>query len=127
MSEPVSTADPGDFGSSGDGGYDAPGTAYIDTPTESGSAAPQPSETSEAEGAYWRENLRLLVSLMAIWFAVSFGAGILFRDALDQFSLGGYPLGFWFAQQGSVYVFIVLIVVYVLRMKAIERKYDLDD
>ena len=84
-------------------------------------------QTSEAEGAYWRDNIRLLVSLMAIWFACSFGAGILFRDFLDQFMLGGYPLGFWFAQQGSIYIFIAFIVFYVVRMKALERKYDLDD
>jgi putative solute:sodium symporter small subunit len=84
-------------------------------------------ETSEAEGAYWRDNIRLLLSLMAIWFACSFGAGILFRDFFDQFMLGGYPLGFWFAQQGSIYIFIALIVIYVVRMKTLERKYDLDD
>lgn len=103
--------------------------------TESGDfddakAGAQPEETAStnaAEGAYWRENLRLLVTLMAIWFAVSFGAGILIRDWLDQFMLGGYPLGFWFAQQGSIYVFIALIFFYVFRMKKIERKYDLDD
>ncbi|NBC88719.1 MAG: DUF4212 domain-containing protein [Alphaproteobacteria bacterium] len=87
----------------------------------------QPTGTSAAAGAYWRENVRLLVTLMAIWFACSFGAGILFRDFLDRFMLGGYPLGFWFAQQGSIYVFIALIFVYVVRMKRIERKYDLDD
>ncbi|MEM6907864.1 MAG: DUF4212 domain-containing protein [Pseudomonadota bacterium] len=85
------------------------------------------SKTSAVEGAYWRENVRLLVTLMSIWFVCSFGAGILFRDVLDQFSLGGYPLGFWFAQQGSIYIFIALIFFYVVRMKQIERKYDLDD
>ncbi len=83
--------------------------------------------TDTAEGAYWRENIRLLAVLMTIWFACSFGAGILFRDFLDQFSLGGYPLGFWFAQQGSIYIFIALIFYYVVKMKKIERKYDLDD
>jgi len=86
-----------------------------------------PAQTNASENAYWRENIRLLVALMSIWFACSFGAGILFRDWLDQFMLGGYPLGFWFAQQGSIYVFIALIFVYVIRMKRIERKYDLDD
>ena len=84
-------------------------------------------ETSAAEGAYWRDNIRLLVSLMAIWFACSFGAGILFRDWLDQFYLGGYPLGFWFAQQGSIYVFIALIFYYSWKVHRIEQKYDLDD
>lgn len=84
-------------------------------------------ETNASENAYWHENIRLLIVLMSIWFACSFGAGILFRDFLDQFSLGGYPLGFWFAQQGSIFIFIALIVTYVFRMKQIERKYDLDD
>jgi putative solute:sodium symporter small subunit len=84
-------------------------------------------ETSANEGAYWRENVRLLITLMAIWFVSSFGAGILFRDFLDQFIIGGYPLGFWFAQQGSIYIFIVLIFYYVIKMKKIERKHDLDD
>jgi len=79
------------------------------------------------EQAYWSENLRLLGSLMVIWFAVSFGAGILFRDFLDQYSIGGYPLGFWFAQQGSIYVFVVLIFYYTFRMRQIERNHDLDD
>lgn len=91
---------------------------------------PEPAtgeETALNEDAYWHENLRLLAGLLAIWFAASFGAGILFRDFLDQFRIGGYPLGFWFAQQGAIYVFIALIFIYVVRMKAIERKYDLDD
>ena len=88
---------------------------------------PQVDETTAAEGAFWRENLRLLIGLMAIWFAVSFGAGVLFRDWLDQFYLGGYPLGFWFAQQGSIYVFIALIFYYSWKVHRIEQKYDLDD
>jgi len=87
----------------------------------------EPEAENANEAAYWRENVRLLITLMVIWFVVSFGAGILFRDFLDQFMLGGYPLGFWFAQQGSIYVFIGLIFYYVVKMKKIERKYDLDD
>ena len=93
----------------------------------SANQANEKEETASNEGAYWRENIRLLSSLMAIWFIASFGCGILFRDWLDQFSLGGYPLGFWFAQQGSIYIFIALIAFYVARMKQIDRKYDLDD
>ncbi len=76
---------------------------------------------------YWRDNIRLLSLLMSIWFFVSFGAGILFRPFLDQFSIGGFPLGFWFAQQGSIYVFVGLIFYYSWKMKQIEKKYDLDD
>ncbi|MEO9599640.1 DUF4212 domain-containing protein [Parasphingorhabdus sp.] len=90
-------------------------------------APEQDAKTSDAEKAYWSANIRLLWTLMSIWFVVSFGAGILFRDFLDQFAIGGYPLGFWFAQQGSIYVFILLILFYSVRMKRIERQYDLDD
>lgn len=82
---------------------------------------------SEKHSAYWRENIRLLFTLLSIWFLASFGAGIIFRDWLDQFSLGGYPLGFWFAQQGSIYIFIALVFYYVFKMRQIDRKYDLDD
>ena len=96
----------------------------MEEPTPSDTESP---ETNTAEGAYWKENIRLLVTLMSIWFICSFGAGILFRDFLDQFMIGGYPLGFWFAQQGSIYIFIGLIFYYVVKMRKIERKYDLDD
>lgn len=85
-----------------------------------------PSENGHGE-AYWKENIRLLLTLMAIWFIVSFGCGILFRDFLDQFMIGGFPLGFWFAQQGSIYVFILLVFYYAWKMKRIERHYDLHD
>lgn len=126
MTEPVSIADTGDVESGGESenDYTASEHTAIDQPTNTQANT---EATTAAEGAYWRENIRLLISLMAIWFTVSFGFGILFRGFLDQFSLGGYPLGFWFAQQGSIYVFIALIIFYVVRMKQIERKYDLDD
>ena len=88
---------------------------------------PDDNDRTETAGAYWRANIRLLVTLMAVWFMVSFGAGILFRPFLDQFHIGGFPLGFWFAQQGSIYVFIVLIFYYAHRMRKIERDFDLDD
>ncbi len=76
--------------------------------------------------AYWKENLRYLLILLSIWFLVSYGAGILFKDTLDNFSLGGFPLGFWFAQQGSIYVFVILIFVYVWLMNRLDKKYGYD-
>ena len=85
------------------------------------------SAVGESNSRYWTANIRLLLTLMAIWFAVSFGAGILFRDWLDQFMLGGYPLGFWFAQQGSIYAFIALIFFYNWRIHKIEQSFNLDD
>ena len=82
-----------------------------------------PSPQNQA--AYWKSTLRLTVSLLSIWFLASFGAGILFRDALDNFNVGGAPLGFWFAQNGSIYVFLILIVVYCIRMTQLEKKYGI--
>ncbi|MCQ8186070.1 DUF4212 domain-containing protein [Parvularcula maris] len=75
--------------------------------------------------SYWEENLRLLAILLAIWFTVSFG--ILLRDALDSFSILGVPAGFWFAQQGSIYVFIALIFAYSHFIQKIERRHGVDD
>lgn len=77
--------------------------------------------------AYWSATLRLLMMTLAIWFVVSFGAGILFRDALDTIQLGGYPLGFWFAQQGSIFVFVGLIFWYAKRMDKIDRDHDVHE
>ena len=77
--------------------------------------------------AYWKENLRYLLILLSIWFSVSYGAGILFKDALNQIKIGGFPLGFWFAQQGSIYVFVILIFVYVRLMNKLDKKYGFDD
>ena len=76
--------------------------------------------------AYWKENLRYLLILLSIWFSVSYGAGILLRDALDTIHIGGFPLGFWFAQQGSIYVFVVLIFIYVRLMNKLDAKYGYD-
>ena len=78
-------------------------------------------------GDYWQANLRLLGWLLGVWFIVSFGGGILLADFLDQFELFGFPLGFWFAQQGGIYVFVVLIFVYVSRMKKIDREFGVSD
>ena len=74
--------------------------------------------------SYWKKNLRYLAILLTIWFAVSFGAGILFKEALDAFQMGGFPLGFWFAQQGSIYVFVVLIFVYVRLMNRLDKEHN---
>ncbi|MBA3069078.1 MAG: DUF4212 domain-containing protein [Hyphomonas sp.] len=75
---------------------------------------------------YWSATVRLTITLLAIWFAVSYGAGILFRDFLDQFSIGGAPLGFWFAQNGSIYVFVALIFYYCVAMNRLERKFGVE-
>ena len=72
---------------------------------------------------YWNENIRILIFLLSIWFLVSFGFGILLSDWLDQFQIGGFKLGFWFAQQGSIYVFIILIFIYIHLMNKLDKKY----
>ncbi len=77
--------------------------------------------------AYWKENLKYLVVLLIIWFLVSYGAGILFKDALNSIRLGGFKLGFWFAQQGSIYTFVILIFVYVRLMNKLDKKYGYDE
>jgi len=84
------------------------------------------SEKQEKATAYWKENLRYLVILLIIWFSVSYGAGILFKEALNNIKLGGFKLGFWFAQQGSIYVFVILIFVYVRLMNKLDKKYGYD-
>lgn len=83
--------------------------------------------TSDPKKAYWRATLRLTLGLLIIWFLVSYGAGILFREFLDQFSIGGAPLGFWFAQQGAIYAFLTLIVIYCICMTRLEKKYGIED
>ena len=77
--------------------------------------------------AYWSATLGLLGKILVIWFLVSFGAGILFAPMLNAISLGGYPLGFWFAQQGSIYVFIALIFWYGKKMGELDRKFDVHE
>ena len=76
---------------------------------------------------YWKATLSLLTKILIIWFLVSFGAGILFAPMLNGISLGGYPLGFWFAQQGSIYVFVALIWVYVVLMNRMDREFDVHE
>lgn len=76
---------------------------------------------------YWSATLSLLTKILVIWFLVSFGAGILFAPLLNSISLGGYPLGFWFAHQGSIYIFIALIFYYAKKMGDIDRQFDVEE
>ena len=83
---------------------------------------PQP----ESHQAYWRQNVTIVAALLGIWFLVSFGCGILFVDTLNSITLPGttFPLGFWFAQQGAIYVFVLLIFVYALLMNKLDKKHN---
>jgi putative solute:sodium symporter small subunit len=84
-------------------------------------------ESIEHAQAYWKENLGIMGSLLAVWFLVSYGAGVLFVDALNSIHLGGFKLGFWFAQQGSIYTFVALIFIYVARMNSLDKKYNVHE
>jgi putative solute:sodium symporter small subunit len=76
---------------------------------------------------YWKKNLQTLAILLFIWFIVSFGFGILWVEELNTIRLGGFKLGFWFAQQGSIYSFVVLIFIYVIRMNALDREFKVNE
>ena len=76
--------------------------------------------------AYWKDNIRYLLILLTVWFLVSFGAGIIFKNFLNEFKFGGFKIGFWFAQQGSMYVFVILIFIYVRLMNKLDKKYGYD-
>jgi len=84
------------------------------------------SHNSKAK-VYWKKNIRIVLSLLAVWFFVSFGMGILLVDVLDNFRLFGFKLGFWMAQQGSIFCFVILIFVYVYRMNKLDHQYDMDE
>jgi putative solute:sodium symporter small subunit len=75
------------------------------------------------EQDYWKSNLRIVSSLLCVWFFISFGCGILLVDALDQFRMGGFKLGFWIAQQGAIYVFVALVYLYIYLMDRLDRRY----
>jgi putative solute:sodium symporter small subunit len=83
--------------------------------------------TKERAREYWRRNIALVIKLLIVWFIVSFGCGILLVDALNDIQIGGYKLGFWFAQQGSIYVFVVLIFYYAKKMAALDHEFGVDD
>ena len=76
---------------------------------------------------YWRKNILYLRILLTIWFICSFGFGILLAENLNEFYLGGFPLGFWFAQQGSIYIFVILIFIYVYLMNKLDKKHNLEE
>jgi putative solute:sodium symporter small subunit len=88
--------------------------------------ASPPTDTSWRK-EYWRKNVRLMVILLAVWFVVSFGFGILLVDQLNEIVVNGFPLGFWFAQQGSIYAFVVLILVYALFMDRLDDEYGVSE
>ncbi len=77
--------------------------------------------------AYWRDNITLVVKLLIVWFVVSFGCGILFVDVLNSIPFFGFKLGFWFAQQGAIYVFVALIFIYVRKMNQIDKRYGVEE
>lgn len=81
----------------------------------------------EKAQAYWKENISTILSLLVVWFIVSLGAGVLFINQLNAIEISGVKLGFWFAQQGSIYAFVVLIFVYVFKMKKIDEKYGVHE
>ncbi len=80
----------------------------------------------EAVGRYWRSNLTIMAVLLVIWAIVGLGCGVLFADSLNKFSIGGFPLGFWFAQQGSIAVFVVLIFFYAFLLNRLDKKFQED-
>lgn len=83
--------------------------------------------TDRSSEAYWKANVRLMIICLIIWFVVSFGFGIILRPILDTIQVGGYRLGFWFAQQGSLYMFVALIFFYAYRMGVLDRLYDVHE
>jgi putative solute:sodium symporter small subunit len=85
------------------------------------------SEKSESGQKYWQANLRLMTICLIIWAIVSFGFGIILRPLLSGISIGGTDLGFWFAQQGSIYVFLILIFYYAIRMNALDREFGVQE
>ena len=82
---------------------------------------------TEAGKAYWKANLRLMTGCLIVWFIVSYGFGIILVEPLNAISLGGYKLGFWFAQQGSIYTFLVLIFFYAYRMNQLDIEHGVDE
>lgn len=83
--------------------------------------------TKDARKVYWKKNLRYLAVLLSIWFISSYGLGIIFAEPLNEIRMGGFKLGFWFAQQGSIYIFVILIFVYVYLMNRLDHEFNVDE
>ena len=77
--------------------------------------------------AYWRASIKIVLGLLTVWFIVSYGCGILFKEQLDSFSIGGAPFGFWMAQQGAIIVFVILLIVYAVLMNKLDKKHGYDE
>ena len=84
-------------------------------------------DSSKSLKSYWKKNVQYLLILLSVWFLVSYGFGVLFVDALNNIQFGGFKLGFWFAQQGSICVFVILIFVYVSLMNKLDKEFDVDE
>ena len=87
----------------------------------------QMKNTNLNKYSYWKSNLKIVSSLLVIWFLASFGAGIIFSETLDKIKIGGFQLGFWFAQQGSILIFVLIIVIYCFLMNRLDKKYDVTE
>ena len=85
------------------------------------------NDSSSIASNYWKKSLSLVAKLLSVWFIVSFGCGILFKEQLDQFSIGGAPLGFWMAQQGSIVVFLIIIAIYAIAMNRMDKKHGVEE
>lgn len=83
--------------------------------------------SEQKNSSYWKESLSLVTKILLVWFSVSFGAGIIFKDSLDQFQLGHAPLGFWMAQQGSILCFVFLLIIYARKMNKLDEKYGFSE
>jgi putative solute:sodium symporter small subunit len=81
----------------------------------------------KSSNAYWMATLGLIAKVLAVWFVISYGCGILFASALNNIMLGGYPLGFWFSCQGSIYGFVALIFIYAKLMGKLDEKFEVDE
>ncbi|MFT5117153.1 MAG: putative solute:sodium symporter small subunit [Kiritimatiellia bacterium] len=85
------------------------------------------SLSKEKADAYWQANIKLMIKLLAVWFIAAYGCGIIFVDLLNTIQIGGYKLGFWFAQQGAMYIFVALTFIYAKKMGQLDREYGVEE